>query len=377
MADLFDYLYWRDDLTLEQDGLNEVDVAILSRLAYLPFDDLKQWPVTVGDAAVALLMEPEIGEKVLMESDLQLLSRLAHGRRFASLTLCGYVSRIQEDTQTQFSALTVRLGEGRHMILFRGTDNTLVGWKENFNMAFVCPVPAQTAALAYLEQAAGETAGELLVAGHSKGGNLAVYASACCGEAVQQRISHVYNLDGPGFTAAVIETDGYQRICSRISTYVPQSSVVGMLLEHEEQYTVVHSAETVNLLQHDVCSWEVEQKRFACVETVTDGSRFIDATVKAWLAALEPEQREKFIDAVYEILRQTNAHTLRQLRENWLSSSVTILRAWRELDEDTRNVMTQVLQALSQSAREELTQVLKETPARLKPGQKLPQQPKV
>ena len=370
MADLFDYLYWRDDLRFSQDGGNEVDVVILSRLSYLPFEQLRQWPISLRDAAVALLLEPDIDRKVLMESDLQLLSRLAHGRRFAACQLSDYVNRLDEKTQTQFSALTVTPEQGPAVILFRGTDSTLVGWKENFNMAFTCPVPAQTAALTYLQEIAAKTDGPLLVAGHSKGGNLAVYASACCGEAVQQRILHVYNLDGPGFTEKILNTPGYQNICSRISTYVPQSSVVGLLLEHEERYTIVHSSETVNLMQHDVYSWEVEQKRFAYVETVTDSSRFIDATVKAWLAALEPEQRETFIDAVYELLRKTNAHTLRQLRENWLSSSVTILRAWRELDEDTRNVMAQVLQALHQSTREELTEALKATPARLLPGSK-------
>ena len=371
MADLFDYLYWRDDLTFSQDGGNEVDVVILSRLSYLPFEQLRQWPISVRDAAVALLLEPDIADRVLMESDLELLSRLAHGRRFASCQLSDYVSRLDETTQTQFSALTVTPEQGPTVVLYRGTDSTLVGWKENFNMAFTCPVPAQTAALAYLQEIAAKTEGPLLAAGHSKGGNLAVYASACCDEAVQQRIVHVYNLDGPGFTEKVLNTPGYQNIRSRISTYVPQSSVVGLLLEHEESYTIVHSCETVNLMQHDVYSWEVEQKRFAYVETVTDGSRFIDATVKAWLAALEPAQREKFIDAVYDILRQTNAHTLRELRENWLSSGVTILRALRELDEDTRNMMAQVLQALHQSTREELTEVLlKAAPAHLLPGQK-------
>lgn len=371
MADLFDYLYWRDDLTFSQDGGNEVDVVILSRLSYLPFELVRQWPVSIRDAAVALLLEPDIGKNVQMESDLELLSRLAHGRRFASCQLSDYVNRLDETTQTQFSALTVTPEQGPTVVLYRGTDSSLVGWKENFNMAFTCPVPAQTAALAYLQEIAEKTEGPLLVAGHSKGGNLAVYASACCGEAVQQRILHVYNLDGPGFTEKILNTPGYQNICSRISTYVPQSSVVGLLLEHEESYTIVHSCETVNLMQHDVYSWEVEQKRFAYVETVTDSSRFLDATVKAWLAALEPVQREKFIDAVYDILCQTNAHTLRELRENWLSSSVTILRALRELDEDTKNVMTQVLQALHQSTREELAEaLLKAAPAHLLPGQK-------
>lgn len=370
MADLFDYLFWRDDLTFEQDELNEVDAVILSRFSYLPFEHLQHWPVSVRDAAVALLMEPEIESGVLMEADLQLLSRLAHGRRFAALQLYDYVNQIDTETQTQFSALTVKLDEKRWFVLFRGTDSTLVGWKENFNMAFTCPVPAQTAATAYLERIAADRPGEFLLGGHSKGGNLAVYASACCSPEVQQRIIHVYNLDGPGFTEAVIETPGYQRICGRVSTYVPQSSVVGMLLEHEESYTIVHSSETVNLMQHDVYSWEVEQKRFACVETVTDGSRFIDATVKGWLAALEPEQREKFIDAVYDLLVQTNAKTMRQLRENWLSSGVTILRALRDMDDQTRTVITQVLQALHQAMKGELYEVLKARPARLRLEQK-------
>ena len=370
MADLCDYLYWREDLTFAQDPGNEVDVAVLTRLSYLPFERLRQWPVSIRDSAVALLMEPEIEKTVLMESDLRLLSRLAHGRRFAACQLSDYVNHLDEQTQTQFSALTVTPELGPTIVLFRGTDSSLVGWKENFNMSFTCPVPAQTAALAYLEQIAEKNQGPLLVAGHSKGGNLAAYAAVCCPPAIQERIVHVYNLDGPGFPEQVLQTPGYQAMCSRITTYVPQSSVVGLLLEHEEHYTIVHSAETVNLMQHDVCTWEVACKRFACVETVTDSSRFIDATVKTWLAALEPEQREKFIDGVYEILVQTNARTLRELRENWLGSAVTILKAVREMDDDTRAVMTQVLQALHRSTREELAEALRETQNRLLPGKK-------
>lgn len=366
MADIFDYLYWRDDLTLEQAPFNEVDAVILTRLSYLPFEHLApqmvQSAVSIRDAAVALLLEPDMEKKVLMKEDFKLLSYLSRGKRFGEMQMFAYENRVEEETQTQFSAMTVRLGENCHYVLYRGTDNTLVGWKENFNMAFVCPVPAQTLAVDYLQRVAALTEGMLIVGGHSKGGNLAVYASAYCTGEVQQRISHIYNFDGPGFDDMVLSTEGYQNVFRRVSTYVPQSSVVGMLLGHEEEYTIVHSTQSINILQHDIYTWEVERNNFQYVQTVTDGSKLIDATVKSWVGALDCAKREKFIDAIYSVLTKTNAETIRQMRENWFESAVNMAKAIRDLDDDTRALVMETLRALMYATKTELEEVLRARP---------------
>ena len=171
------------------------------------------------------------------------MNELLNSRRFNSMKLFAYVNKIDEKTQTQFSAITIKINENELYISFRGTDNTLIGWKEDFNMGFVFPVPAQELAVDYIEKIASRHSENMLVGGHSKGGNLAVYSAAFCSEAVQNRIEIVYNFDGPGFDEKVLQKDGYKRICNKVNTFVPQSSVVGMLLNHEERYIIVHSTQ--------------------------------------------------------------------------------------------------------------------------------------
>lgn len=351
MENLLDYLRWRGDLSFDQSGFTAVDGAILARLAYLPFDGVPLG-TTLGEAAAQLLSLPEWG---FSENDALLLTLLTDSPRFSVLRLRSFVDRLDE--QTQFSALTVELSPEAWYISFRGTDNTLVGWKEDFNMSFVCPVPAQRLAVEYCKQIAGETDAKLLLGGHSKGGNLAVYAAAFCGEPVQRRIRTVFNFDGPGFDEQVLASDGYRRICERVQTLVPQSSVVGMLLGHEECYTIVRSNQT-GILQHNLYSWELLRDDFVRLEQVDNGSRFLDATLKTWLKEMDAGQRATFVDTICDVLVQTNAKTTREMSENWLHSAISITRSVKNLDDDTRRAVTHALSLLFKSAGHSLTQVM-------------------
>ena len=310
MTTLFDYLSWRGDLPLSADPFHEVDGVILARFTYMPFHRVLQrdslTPTTVEAVCRALLALPDIETAVRRRGDTDLLRALVESPRYKGMVLTAYADRLDAESQTQFSAITVKLEEGHYCVAYRGTDNTLIGWKEDFNMAFICPVPAQLSAVKYLERIAAGTDGALMLGGHSKGGNLAVYAGAFCSEAAQQRIELVYNFDGPGFDQKILDQAGYEAICPRVRTFVPQSSVVGMLLGHEEQYTVVHSQET-GLTQHNIYTWDVERESLSYLDTVTHGSRFIDRTLKDWLAGMSVEQRAVLVDTVYEVMQQTGA----------------------------------------------------------------------
>ena len=334
MTNLFDYLFWRGDLSFTQDAPNAVDGMILARLSYFPWERLAVRPETVlplGEAAAELLALPELEEIALQKEDPHLLRVLAESPRFRETAVSNFVCRTDAETQTQFSAVTLRLTPDCLLLAFRGTDNTLVGWKEDFNMGVVCPVPAQEHAVRYAEQVAGRYPGTLIFAGHSKGGNLAVYAAAFCGAAVQERVH----------------------------TFVPQSSVVGMLLGHREAHTIVHS-EQIGLMQHNLYSWEVRPTGFACLQTVDSGSRFIDYTVKAWIQEMDTEQRERFVDTVYAVLSETQAGTLREMGDNWFASAKSVLKSVKNLDEPTRRAVTQALSLLAHSAYTGWTQLRQE-----------------
>lgn len=347
MADIFDYLHWRGDLTVKQASFNEIDALILARLSYAPFDKISlhtaDAAVSIRDVATSLLEVSGIEQIVLWKYDIDLLQALSESERYRDMLLRSYVNQIEADAQKQFSAITVQIDEKLNFISFRGTDNTLIGWKEDFNMSFTCPVPAQESAVKYLESVSASLGGNLIVGGHSKGGNLAVYASAFCKPEIQKQIVSVYNFDGPGFDKKVLSTPQYGQICRKVKTFIPQSSIVGLLMEHEEQYVIVKSVQKTGFLQHDLYSWTVDRNHLCYLDNVTNSSKFIDHTLKGWVSDMTPEQREEFIDTLYSIVQQTNAHTLRELGDNWFANAKLIHASINNLDEPTQKMITQSL----------------------------------
>ena len=361
MPDLFDYLRWRGDLTWKQAAINEIDALIFSRLSFAPFGaisaQMADGPISIQEAAKALEKIPDIARRFRYPEDKALLEAAAESPRFRDLILTHYAEQTEPQAETQFSAVTIHLDGGLRYLTFRGTDDTLVGWKENFNMSFLCPVPAQERAVGYVNTVAAAGEGPLMLGGHSKGGNLAIYAASFCAPEVQERIRLVYNFDGPGFDVRVLEQEGYQRILGRIASFVPQSSIVGLLLGRGEQYTVVKSTQ-FGPNQHNVYSWEVERDRLVYLERVTDGSRLIDRTLKGWLADLDAARREQFIDALYAILSRTHARTLQELDEKWLPCAVTILSSLNDMDEETRKLILEALSLLAKNAKESIGQAM-------------------
>ena len=356
MADIFDYLAWRGDLTLAQAPFNELDGMVLSRFAYIPFEHFTK-PLTGEPVAVRELARDALDDGALAERwklrDRELLEKMAASRRFGDMTAGWHVSRLDERVQTQFSALTVLLGDGRAFVAYRGTDNTVVGWKEDLNMSYLCPIPGQEMAVEYVNDVAARFDGRLLLGGHSKGGNLAMYAGAFCDESVQARIDAVYNYDGPGFFDDILVREGYGRVAERILTYVPQFSVVGMLLNHPEGHTVVHSTEK-GLSQHDLYSWQMMGTAFDSLETVTGGSRFVDSTIKDWIADMSPEQFEQFADTVYSFMTGTHMATMHEMKENWFDTAVSFVRTVAGMEDQTRTAALETLKLLAKSATREV-----------------------
>ena len=354
MENILNYLEARGNLTLDEEHFNDVDALILCRLSYMPFEKI----VSQGSSLISLktAVQPFIHIRTLKKTgvyptqkDRQLLTSLANSRRFGQMYLTRYSALTDPKTEKQFAAVTILTGDGLAFLSFRGTDETLVGLKEDFNMSFISPIPAQEEALRYLGTVTGDLLLPLRLGGHSKGGNLAVYASAFAPPPVQERITANYNCDGPGFPAWVLENRGYQAIKYIIRSIVPQSSIIGMLLEHEENYTVVKSVNK-GLLQHDIYSWEVENGGFSYLRELTGGSRYFSRTLKKWLAELTPEQREKLIDQLFDLFSATNAQTISDLTSDWLRTAVVLLEGVQNIDPEMRRMIHQALALLEQSA---------------------------
>ena len=348
MANILDYIDWRGDLPFSVSPFNEVDNLLLSQMSYVPFDGVlaAAGSVTIAEAArrfFTLHTEEEVHKTVSFTKDAAfVLKKAGESVRFRDLPLTHYVNHIDLSTDEQFSALCVSLPDGTVFVAYRGTDDTIVGWKEDFNMSFLSPVPSQLAAVDYLQCVAADFTGALLLGGHSKGGNLAVYAAIHTDAAIKQRIQIVYNNDGPGFDAATVASEAYCAMMPRIRTIVPQSSIIGMLLEHEEEYTVVKSSNT-GLLQHDAMSWQVIGAHFDTAETLSGGAKLLDASLHAWLQKMTREQREVFVDTLFGVLDATNAKTLGDLSGNAWQSLSGAASALTHMNADDRTCFTKTL----------------------------------
>ena len=332
MADLFDYLDWRGDLSFETVGVTPADALIFSALSYIHYDGLVPQgfrnPVPLDVVADAFAALPDKAERVLLRQDAPLLMAAAATDRYRRVKLIFYNSATIPEQESQFAAVAFLLPGDTAVLAFRGTDATLVGWKEDFNMSFQDRIPAQEKALYYTQSFAQAFDRKLILCGHSKGGNLAVYAASRCPGEIQERITAVYNNDGPGFTASLMGDPGYKAMVPRIRSYVPQSSVVGMLMEHEEPYTVIKSRQ-VSILQHDLYSWEVMGGGFVPVQGISDDSRLVNRTVKEWLTRKTPAERNAFVDAVFELLGTGEVDSAKEIMMPW-----NILNYLRTLNED-------------------------------------------
>ena len=305
MTSVFDYLKWRGDLSFSRDPLNPVDGLIFSVLSYIPFvgqaAEKPHEPIALRDAAADFLSLDDYESRVRAKNDAMMLRSAAETARFGGCKMVLYRDEFVPEEETQFAAMTFLLPDGTAFVAFRGTDRSLVGWKEDFNMAFQEAVPAQLLAQDYVREVAAEYRMPLRLGGHSKGGNLAVFAAARSTPDIQQRILEVYNNDGPGFTGYLMGDPGYLAMVPRIKTYVPQSSVIGMLLEHEEPYTIIKSNQ-VSVLQHDPYSWEVMGPNFVPMQSITADSQFVNQTIKAWIADMDTQERNRLVDALFGLL---------------------------------------------------------------------------
>jgi len=342
MGTLYDYMNWRGELSFTEAPFNEVDSLIFSLLSYL---DLKGIVPDAHDGATVSLRaaanaffsknpDPrKISMGVIVPKNIIKVFRMAKDtRRFRNVGLKAHVNLIDIEKEMQFSATTFLVDDETTLIVYRGTDDTLVGWKEDFNMSFLPVVPAQEEAVKYLTLAAKHSPNKFLrVTGHSKGGNLAVFASVKCAPHIKKRIIKTYNMDGPGFDEDFISGADYADMRDRIHTVVPQSSVVGMLLEHEENYEVVKS-DQVGLLQHNGFSWEVMGGSFIHLDSITGESRIIDETLKRWIAEMSPEERKAAIDSIYDSLTNTNAKTLSDLN----ADKRKLVKAWSAMNNESR-----------------------------------------
>lgn len=364
MANMMDYLDWRGDLTLSQDTFGEVDNLLLSYLAYVRMDGIAPAP---GEGTKALT---EISaeffrihseeylkkEKSLTRLAWQVMPKMVASRRFEGIQIRNYVNYISQENKVQFCAMEILLDDGTSYVAYRGTDDTIVGWKEDFEMV-IGEVPAQSTAEEYLNYVGKHCERPLRVGGHSKGGNLAVFAAAQCKPQIRDRILKVYNNDGPGFREEFLSDPGLASIKDRILRIVPETAIVGMLLHHTVEPMVIKSTQT-GTMQHDGMSWQVQGKHFVCCPEVNTAGVLFDRTLKNWMAQIEESERGPFIDEFFSVLEAPGVETLTELQNEGVRGLKAILAEIDGLTPESKKIVQKLIKSLFDSGTEFLTQPL-------------------
>ena len=346
MGTIFDYLTWRGDLPLcEPTPLNELDAVILSRFSNLPFYKVfYTGHETMG--SFCRVMEALDREEFQLDEDIQFIHGLEESKRYSSLKVTDYVKDNRKDLEMQFAAITIHLPDDILFISFCGTDSTLLGWKENFNMSFQDNVPAQCAALSYVANALKqypETKG-LYLGGHSKGGNLAVYSSVCLPKECRSLVLGVYSCDGPGFSKGFIATHPFEEMDDRIHTFLPTSSTVGRILEHAETYEVVNSVAN-SVYQHNLYTWVVERTTLSRAERADDNSEIFYNAVRHLIEETTPHQREFILNGVYSVVTATEMETPKEVSQEFGKLIPPLMREMRVMNREDWQVVSKVFRA--------------------------------
>ena len=348
---IWDYLEWRGDLLLTQDGFNEVDNLLLCIVSYIDFRRIARlrsfdpaYAMSIGDVC-ALLTEEDEQRGLSPEDYIPVMRAMAATPRFRDVKMFAFEDSYDEEKVMQFSAVSFLLPDDSVFVAYRGTDTTLVGWVEDFNMSFMSAVPAQLRATQYaIEVAERVSRRALRIGGHSKGGNLAAWAAIHLPEKLQtERLLAAYNNDGPGFNAEVLSSDGFARAAEKIHTFIPESSAVGMLLEHTEDYTIIDST-SVSLLQHEPLTWNVLGNRFIYLGQRSEAAQLGDNVIRDWLSGLTREERQEFVETVHQLLSAGGKiKTLEDLHSGGLSSGIALIKEYAGADESKKKMLSDLM----------------------------------
>ncbi len=357
--------------TFDEVPFNPVDSLVLSQMSYCRIEfalpknrrvlDWLHAGYTVKDFFRNECFEDMFFDGITDDLNMELMAYVSASRRFRDLKIRDIVGDMDSDIEKQFGAMIFQLDSETDFVAFRGTDGSMMGWKEDFNLSYMDEVPSQTAAVEYIERNYGNSnftgrKRRIIVGGHSKGGNLAVYGALMCDPAIHDRILGVYSLDGPGFRDEIQEKLDAIEETSHIPMVklVPQSSVVGMLMQNNDRYSVVQS-DAMGIMQHMAYTWKLYlledgEANFIYLDKIDAGGRYLNRTVREWLTGLDDEKRQHFINSLFGVLEENGIETLNDLKALSLPETVRMVTSIRSLDEEDRKVIVEVLKSLAGAA---------------------------
>ncbi|PWJ68928.1 Protein of unknown function (DUF2974) [Ruminococcaceae bacterium R-25] len=350
MGNLLDYLAWRGDLPFSRDPFNSIDACLLSSLSYIDFTDIVpgkgKGKVTMREASKQFFKlhsaEELSNDKSFINFCPSILKALAESNRFRGAMLSNFVDDTDIGREIQFGALEIETSDGVAFISFRGTDDRIIGWKEDFNLSYMT-VPAETEAVLYMQEVMGGRTQEIRMGGHSKGGHLAIYAATQTLPEIAQRIKNIYSFDGPGFgfNKEILETPQFTFIEQKIEKFIPQTSIVGRLLTSSVRPMVIRSNEH-GIMQHNPLSWEVEGKEFYELASTDKVSDTFEETLSSWLDEMSFLQRKVFVDDLFSVFEASGADTMSSMTKVGIKGTRAMITRMKEINDSSGRVRTLV-----------------------------------
>ncbi|MFS9042066.1 DUF2974 domain-containing protein [Streptococcus cristatus] len=350
MGIIFDYLDQVAYDSIYDTPFNELDMLMLTEITYLPFDQIvsdQMFPDCTCRFFEAAEKVPQDLSMLVTKNRLKLLEKVASSTRFKNIKLMGYVNDIDPDVQKQFAAMIFKIKPDSYVLTFRGTDDSIIGWKEDFHMTYMDQVPAQKTAVNYLRKAMNALPGQFILTGHSKGGNLASYAASQIEPEYQERIQSIYSYDAPGLNHSVITSQGYQTISDKIKRYIPQGSIVGMMLETPKQAQIVKSTAIGGLAQHDTFSWQIADQTFVLLDNLNPDSLQVDKTLKNWVDSVSDEELKDFFDLFFGLILDAGISSINDLTklENF-NKILAVFENANALTDEEREMLTRLAKLL-------------------------------
>lgn len=319
MATINGYLDYNKNRSFKDFAFNEADILCLNELGYFCFEELDASIDFSKDVNLHEVLMPYVtGEKpfnhsfLVTEERVKLLQKVVASKRFVNLNLSDYVNDVDAEYERQFSAMVFTLPEiNHHQLVFRGTDDTLIGWKEDFKLTYVREIPAHRAAVAYLESYLEKYAGKVTVSGHSKGGNLALYAVAHVNDLLRPQVEKVYMLDAPGLQEKGLDSEGYKAVRKRVTVIRPEESIVGIMLYNDIDPIVVKSNAS-GIMQHAMTSWQLNEEtgELILAECQTALSQNLEKTFKQWMTELSSQELKVLFDTLFDTLMSSGIHSI-------------------------------------------------------------------
>lgn len=354
--DIYSYIREYGKYTFKEKEFNDVDALIFSYLSYGNYEKVldKNSKLTIQEVGRKHLREYKGRDKniISVKEGNKILRYIMDVDRYKDCLVYNYDYIGNHDVQ--FGVMSIEYEKNKVFVSYEGTDEMFSGWLENLMLSCKFPTISHKLAIKYLNKYYTFSTKELIVGGHSKGGNLALVASMYANLLVRCKIKKIYNLDGPNLLEKEFKSKKYQKVLNKYVHIIPKCSMIGLMLYHSNDYVI--DVVDVGILSHAINYWLVEDDHFI-KSKLTPLSKQFDKGFIEWCEKYSKEEKEEFIDNLTDILDKANIKTLLELKD---ARIFKLIRESKDMNDKTKEILLGFLNLIIDSFKITKKEALKE-----------------